>query len=154
MSLGAFIPCQLDKGIISFFFFQAYSLLYQVSFQSRHAATWVLMLFAISARNWAEYVSRRPHTLLWRALLFCCFLVLANLVMIFISFFFFLFFLRLVFPVVSPAVLLYRCQPYKQSLQVTVLVSDFWLPARFSWGLWEQLVCQCKQPDWNQGSLA
>lgn len=46
-------------------------------------------------------------------------------------------------PVIFPAVRVYLCQSYKQSLQVTVLISALWLPMRFSWGLWEQLVCQC-----------
>lgn len=57
-------------------------------------------------------------------------------------------------PVLYSAVRGYLCQTYKQSLQVTVLISALWLPIRFSWGLWEQLVYYCKQPDWNQGSLA
>lgn len=46
-------------------------------------------------------------------------------------------------PVVYPAVRVYLCQSYQQSLQVTVLISALWLPIRFSWGLWDQLVCHC-----------
>lgn len=57
-------------------------------------------------------------------------------------------------PALHPAVWEYLCQTHEQSLQVTVLISALWLPMRFSRGLWEQLVCHCKQPDWNQGSLA
>lgn len=56
-------------------------------------------------------------------------------------------------PVISPAVRVYLCQSYKQSLQVTVLISVLWLPMRFSWGLWEQLVCQCNSQT-ELGSLA
>lgn len=50
-------------------------------------------------------------------------------------------------PALHPAVWEYLCQTYEQSLQVTVLISALWLPMRFSRGLWEQLVCHCKQPD-------
>ncbi|TKS67049.1 Unconventional myosin-XVI [Collichthys lucidus] len=55
--------------------------------------------------------------------------------------------------VLCPAVRVYLCQPYKQSLQVTVLISALWVPMRFSWGLREQLVPHCKPARLKPGFL-